>query len=387
MLSLIPKQVRAALEGEFHSQVKLAYTKHLNDELLAFQSTVPQAALPLPPQTVTDETPAKTEKPVTETSERIPCKRKASSTPTRSQPNSINPIALLANAALAAIASATAAAVATAVTTTAVTTTAGATTATAGASSRNALGVPGTSAKNALTIPESDSEDTDTTFPPPMFPKKGHGLTILYGIDINNHLKSIKSDIRILIVKPEPGTSNTNYVNGIHFLATVLTITEATAEVKDLLPQLTNIGSRKDVRTTDIIGFLTRNGVELTPLAKDYEKIMRTNHANPIIIEYSVTRHPFESTDLPASWLQFCILFQMEKLLVPFNQKGEAISLGNQWTNQKWTHNFTHYCNNNLNYRIAPVNRADNKESKAIIRGLSFNDAWAITMPSLNPKP
>jgi hypothetical protein len=166
---------------------------------------------------------------------------------------------------------------------------------------------------------------------------------------------------KLLIIKPESGTSNTNYVNGIHFLPTVLTITEAPAEVKDLLPQLTNIGSGKDVRTTDIIGFLTRNGVELTPLANDYEKIMRTSLTSPIIIEYSVTRHSFESTDLPASWLQFCILFKKEKLLVPFKQKYEAINLGNQFNEQKWMKDFTHYCHHNLNFRIAPVDRVDNK--------------------------
>jgi hypothetical protein len=313
MLSLIPVPVRAALEYEFHLQVKIAYTKHLNDELVAFQSIVPQAALPSLPQIVTDVTPAKAEKPATETPGSIPGKRKASGTPTR--------FALIANATLAAITSAAVTAVATAVTTTAA-----ATTAAAGTSPENALGVPGTSATNALEVPESDYDTNDTT-PPRTFPKKEHGLTIIYGMDINNHLKSIKSDIRILIIKPEPGTPNTNYVNEIHFLDTVLTMTEAPVEFKNLLPQLTDIGSRKDVRTTDIIGFLTRNGVELTPLANDYEKITRTSHASPIIIEYSVTRHSFESTDLPASWLQLCILFQKEKLLVPFNQKGEAISL------------------------------------------------------------
>jgi hypothetical protein len=390
MLSLIPKQVRAALKAEFHLQVKTAYTEHLNNKLTAVQATVPQAALPPLPQIVTEITPAKAEKPATETPEIIPGKRKASGTPICSQPNSKNPFALLANATLAAIASATVAAVATAVTTTAVTTTAGATTAAAGTSSGNALGVPGTSAKNALEVPESDSDDTNDTFPPPTFLKKEHGLTILYGIEINDHLKSIKSDLSIIVTKPEPGTYNTNYVNGIHFLATVLTITEAPVEVKNLLPDLTNIGSRKDVRTTDIIGFLTKNGVELTRLSDSYETIMTTNHASPIIIEYSVTRHTFESTDLPTSWLQFCILFQKEKLLVPFNQKGEAINLGNQWTKQKWTHNFTHYCNHNLNFRIAPVDRVDNKGphgSKSIIRGLYFNSAWAITMPIPDPKP
>jgi hypothetical protein len=224
---------------------------------------------------------------------------------TRSQKNSTNPITLFVNATIAAIAAAT-----TAVATNAVTTT-------------------------ALEVPDSDSDDTDDTTPPLMQPKKEHGLTIIYGMDINNHLKSIKSDIRILIIKLEPGTSNTRYVNGIHFHATVLTITEALVEVMNLLSELTNIGNRKDVRTVDIIGFLAANGVKLTSLANNYEKIMTTNHASPIIIEYSVLRHPFESTDLPTSWLQFYILFQKEKLLVPFNQKYEAINLGNQFNEQK----------------------------------------------------
>jgi hypothetical protein len=214
MLLLIPIPVRASLEGKFHSQVKIAYTKHLNDELVAFQSTVPQAALPLLPQIVTDVTPAKAEKPTTETSGSIPGKRKASGTPTH--------FALIANATLAAIASAAVAAVATA----------GATTAAAGTFPENALGVPGTSATNALEVPESEY-DTDDSIPPRTFPKKEHGLTIIYGMDINNHLKSIKSDIRILIIKPDPGTPNTNYVNGIHFLATVFAITEAPVKVKN----------------------------------------------------------------------------------------------------------------------------------------------------------
>jgi hypothetical protein len=147
------------------------------------------------PQILIDVTPAKAEKPATETPGSIPGKRKASGTPTR--------FALIANATLAAVASAAVTAVATAVTTTA-----GATTAAAGASSENALGVPGTSATNALgvpgtsatnalEVPESDY-DTDDSIPPQTFPKKEHGLTIIYGMDINNHLKAIKSDIRIL---------------------------------------------------------------------------------------------------------------------------------------------------------------------------------------------
>jgi hypothetical protein len=261
-------------------------------------------------------TPGKAEKPATETSGSNQGKRKASSDACPWE-NSTNLLASFATAAFKPAAS-TAAAIAAVTTTTTATTTAAA----------------GTSSANALEVPDLDSNDTNDTTPPLMQPKKEHGLTIIYGMDINNHLKSIKSDIRILINKPEPGTSNTSYVNGIHFLPTVLTITEASVEVMNLLPNLTNIGSCKDVRTADIIGFLNVNGVKLTRLSKNYEKIMRTNHASPIIIEYSVLRHSFESTDLPTSWLQFCILFQKEKLLVPFNQKYEAINLGNQLNEQ-----------------------------------------------------
>jgi hypothetical protein len=199
MLSRIPKHVQAALKAEFHLQVKTAYTKHLNDELVAVQATVPQAALPSLPQIVIKVTPAKAEKPATETSGSNQGKRKASSdAPPCPRENSTNLLASFANATFKAAAS-TAAAIA-AVTTTATTTAAA-----------------GTSSANTLEVPNSDSDDTNDTTPPLMLPKKEHGLTIIYGMDINNHLKSIKSDIRILVVKPEPGTSNTSYVNGIFF--------------------------------------------------------------------------------------------------------------------------------------------------------------------------
>jgi hypothetical protein len=249
----------------------------------------------------------------------------------------------------------------------------------------------GTSAENAFEMLDLDSDDTDDTIPPPAFPKKEHGLTLIHGMDIKNQLELIKSDLSIVFVKLEPGAPNTNYINGINFLATVLTITEALVPVMNLLPHIKNIGNHKEVRTDDIIGFLTTNGVELTtPLTKDYKTIMTTDHANPIIIEYTVLRHMFENTDLPPSWIQFCILFKKGKLLVPFDQTGSAINLGKQFIDQKWTKYFTHYCSNNLNYRIAPVDRADKKGPqgpKIIVRGLYFNSAWAITIPSLDPKP
>jgi hypothetical protein len=117
---------------------------------------------------------------------------------------------------------------------------------------------------------------------------------------------------------------------------------------------------------------------------------MTTDYASPIIIKYSAMRHMFENTDLPPSWIQFCILFKKEKLLVPFDQTGSAINLGKQFNEQKWTKDFNHYCMMNLNYRIAPVNRADKKGPKGpkiMVRGLYFSSAWAITMPAPDPKP
>jgi hypothetical protein len=149
MLLLIPKHVRAALEAKFHLQVKTAYTKHLNDELVAVQATVPQAALPSLPPIVPEITPAKADKPATETLGSNQGKRKASSdAPPCPGENSTNPLALFANATFKA---ATSAAAAIAAVTTTATTTATTTTTAAGTSSANALEVPGTTSGNALT--------------------------------------------------------------------------------------------------------------------------------------------------------------------------------------------------------------------------------------------
>jgi hypothetical protein len=227
MLLRIPEHVQATLEAEFSFQVKTALT-HAPKQ----QTRCPQAALPSLPPIVPEITPGKADKPATETLRNNQGKRKASDAPPCPRQNSTNPLALFANATIKVAASA--AAVIAAVTTTATTAAA------AGTSSANALEVPGTTSGNALTVHDSDSDATDDTLPPPMFPKKEHGLKIILAMNINNHLKLIKSDISIVAVKPEPGTSNTNYVNGIHFLATVLTITEAPVVVMDLLPHLTN---------------------------------------------------------------------------------------------------------------------------------------------------
>jgi hypothetical protein len=298
----IPIHVQAALEAEFRLHVRAAYAKHLSDGLAACNAAVPQAALPLLPAFVPKITPHKADKPATETSGNIQGKRKASGTPPRSKRNRMNPVATFVAATFAAAASAAAAITAAII---AVTTTAAA----------------GTSVENALEVLDSDSDNTDDTFPPPKFPKKEHGLTIILGMDIKNHLELIKLDISIVVVKTEPGTSNTRYVNGIHFLATVLAITKAPVAVKDLLPQMKNIGNRKDVRTNDIIGFLTTNGVELTPLATDYETIMKMDRTRPIIIKEAVSHPSFKSTDLPPSWLQFCLLLKKENYLFPSTRR------------------------------------------------------------------
>jgi hypothetical protein len=102
MLSWIPVPVRAALEAEFYLQVKTAYTKHLNDKLVAVQATVPQAVLPPLPPIAPEITPGKADKPVTETSGSNQGKRKASGTPARSQQDIAIPVAAIATAVTAA---------------------------------------------------------------------------------------------------------------------------------------------------------------------------------------------------------------------------------------------------------------------------------------------
>jgi hypothetical protein len=148
-------------------QVKTAYTMHLNDKLVAVQATAPQTALPPLPPIAPKITPGKADKPVTETLGSNQGKRKASGTPARSQQDIAIPVAAIAAAVTPATATA----------------------------------ATGTSSANAVEVPDSDSDDTDDTTPPLILPKKEHGLTIILGMNINNHLKFIKSDIRIVSVK------------------------------------------------------------------------------------------------------------------------------------------------------------------------------------------
>jgi hypothetical protein len=184
-----------------------------------------------------------------------------------------------------------------------------------------------------------------------------------------------------------PNTPKEQYRNGIHFLATVLTITEATTAVMDLLPGLQTLGHRKDVRPTDVIGFLTNNGVTILPINASYEAIMTTmDHTSPVIIEYSVTHHQYKNPPLPASWTQFCLLYKKEKLFIPFNETGSAINLGTHFTDTKWTSGFSKYCKDCLNFRIAPVDCSSKPGPPGLVRGLNFNGAWTITMPPVQPK-
>jgi hypothetical protein len=175
---------------------------------------------------------------------------------------------------------------------------------------------------------------------------------------------------------PEPNTPKEHYRNGMHFLATFLTITKTPIPVMNLLPGLHNLGHRKDVRSR----------VTILPITDPYKTIMTMmDHASPVIIEYSVTRHPFENLALPASWTQFCLLYKKEKLLIPFNETGSAINLGTQFTTTKWTHDFSKYCKDCLNFRIAPVDRFI-PGPPGLVRGLNFNGAWAITMSPVQTK-
>jgi hypothetical protein len=231
---------------------------------------------------------------------------------------------------------------------------------------------------------DSDLDETPKQADPSLL-KGDHGLQIIVASEINRHLILSELDLKVIQLMLEPNTPKEQYRNGIHFLVTVLTITEATNAVMNLLPGLQTLGHRKDVRSIDVIGFLTNNSVTILPITGSYEAIMTMDHASPVIIEYSVTRHPYENLALPASWTQFCLLYKKEKLLIPFNESGFAISLGTQFTNTKWTFDFDHYCKNNLNYRIAPVDRFNKPGPPSLVRGLNFNGAWTITMPPVQP--
>ena len=240
MLLRIPVHVRTVLEEAIHTQVTAKYAQQLRNELAAIQAaaspltanantgvTASQAAAASLPTNFSKVTPVNAAAAVSRGAQR---KRKASNTPIYTQHDN-----LIADATIAPA---------------------------------------GASADDVIVI-DSDSDDI-IKVEDNSRPKREHGLKIIDYTDICRHLFHMNSKLRIIYSKQEPGTSKEQYLNGTHFLATVLTITEAPTAVMNLLIDIKNIGSRKDVRTDDIIGFLTANGVTIVPLNGDYEN----NHDN-----------------------------------------------------------------------------------------------------------
>ena len=240
MLLRIPVHVRTVLEEAIHTQVTAKYAQQLRNELAAIQAaaspltanantgvTASQAAAASLPTNFSKVTPVNAAAAVSRGAQR---KRKASNTPIYTQHDN-----LIADATIAPA---------------------------------------GASADDAIVI-DSDSDDI-IKVEDNSWPKREHGLKIIDYTDICRHLFHMNSKLRIIYSKQEPGTSKEQYLNGTHFLATVLTITEAPTAVMNLLIDIKDIGSRKDVRTDDIIGFLTANGVTIVPLNGDYEN----NHDN-----------------------------------------------------------------------------------------------------------
>ncbi|OEU09179.1 hypothetical protein FRACYDRAFT_249098 [Fragilariopsis cylindrus CCMP1102] len=313
MLLRIPAHVRTVLEEAIHTQVTAKYAQQLRNEPAAIQAAASPltanantgviasqaaAAAASLPTNFSKVTPVKAAAAVSRGAQR---KRKAPNTPIYTQHDN-----LIADTTIAPA---------------------------------------GASADDGIVI-DSDSDDI-IKVEDNSRPKREHGLKIVDYTDICRHLFHMNSKLRIIYSKQEPGTSKEQYLNGTHFLATVPTITEAPTAVMDLLIDIKNIGSRKDVRTDDIIDFLTAKGVTIVPLNGDYETIMTTEHDNLIIIEYSVIRHGKENPNLTISWLRFCLLFKRENLLVLFNEIGSAIILGRQFNENSWI-DFEHYSNTNI---------------------------------------
>ena len=135
----------------------------------------------------------------------------------------------------------------------------------------------------------------------------------------------------------------------------------------------------------NIIGFLTRNGIETWEIpTKDYEILLGMDHLKPIIIEYMVEKHKYEAKNVPYHWTIFCLLFRKKLLFLPFNDTSAGLVLGSAFMNQDWKreNDFERYCKANLHNKICPVvdNRIRKTKSKCTCR-LTYINAWTITTP------
>ena len=235
----------------------------------------------------------------------------------------------------------------------------------------------------------TDSEDDDKESRKKKYPKNDHGLDMVESCDTNSYLEDIKSKHRIKPhikqepIKLEDTACKATYHNVEEFITTALFMTGLFDDNKDSIRDITNIGDRKELRSSDIRKFLEDVGVGIMKIDESYEKIMTSkNDSNPIVIEYTVSRHFLEDVNLPLTWVQFCILLKKENLLLPFNATGQNIKFGKQFINELWTGDFESYSKQNLNFRIAPVDRRDSKGLKKLVRTLEFNQAWTMHIPT-----
>ena len=225
--------------------------------------------------------------------------------------------------------------------------------------------------------------------------RKESGIFIIYGDELINYYLSTKSSPKIDVVVKELSTGPHPYYkfNAMQLLYTVLEMTGAPDAVistvnKEREPKVPHTADNKNMPADDVIGFLTKNGVNLCKIpTKEYEVLLGMDHQKPIIIEYIATKHKFEADDVDYHWTIFCILFRKEQLLLPFNDTSAGLILGSQFMEQRWNerHNFEYFCKNNLHNKISPVVDRKTRENRSIrskvTRKLVFNNAWTIVTP------
>ena len=225
--------------------------------------------------------------------------------------------------------------------------------------------------------------------------KDEYGIHHIFGNALINHYLKKYSSPTIEVVVKELSTGPHPYYkfNAMQLLYTVLEMTGAPDAVistvnKEREPKVPHTADNKNMPADDVIGFLTKNGVNLCKIpTKEYEVLLGMDHQKPIIIEYIATKHKFEADDVDYHWTIFCILFRKEQLLLPFNDTSAGLILGSQFMEQRWNerHNFEYFCKNNLHNKISPVVDRKTRENRSIrstvTRKLVFNNAWTIVTP------
>lgn len=203
-------------------------------------------------------------------------------------------------------------------------------------------------------------------------PKGEYGTTALNEAATENEFKTGEADFIARMNKRDAKV-------GYNLIYAILSILNYVGVVYDHLRMNIEHDPYK-ITVTSLTDTLTKYNVIYQEINTSYENIIVGNEYEEemIILVFTVHKHLEEQAEkYPSTWKHFCLYFQDNQVLLPFNPKNTNYKIGTIVTTRKHKGTFEQYANRSLHKLIYPV--VNSKEGGyAINRKMEFHCAFVI---------